>query len=105
MVDATDIANQGKRRSGANHGRWVQSGSEDSSPAAASTVGRGVYVINMRTGARLGFIATDYSVPADVSIVDSDGDGFVDRVYLVHVRAQLYRIDIEDAVGDQAARF
>ena len=74
---------------------------EDSSPAAASTVGRGVYVINMRTGARLGFIATDYSVPADVSIVDSDGDGFVDRVYVVDVRAQLYRIDIEDALGAQ----
>ena len=74
---------------------------EDSSPAGASTVGRGVYVINMRTGARLGFIATDYSVPADVSIVDSDGDGYVDRVYVVDVRAQLYRIDIEDALGMQ----
>ena len=74
---------------------------EDSSPAGASTVGRGVYVINMRTGARLGFIATDYSVPADVSIVDSDGDGYVDRVYVVDVRAQLYRIDIEDALGAQ----
>ena len=74
---------------------------EDSSPAGASTVGRGVYVINMRTGARLGFIATDYSVPADVSIVDSDGDGFVDRAYVVDVRAQVYRIDIEDAAGER----
>ena len=72
---------------------------EDASPAAATTLGRGVYVINMRTGARLGWLATDHSVPADVSIVDSDGDGFVDRVYVVDVRAQLYRIDIEDALG------
>ena len=40
-------------------------------------------------------------MPADVSIVDSDGDGFVDRVYVVDVRAQLYRIDIEDAAGTQ----
>ncbi len=76
---------------------------EDASPAGVSTVGRGVYVINMRTGARLGLIATDYSVPADVSIVDSDGDGYVDRVYVVDVRAQFYRIDIEDAVGCAAA--
>ena len=66
-------------------------------------MGRGVYVINMRTGARLGFMATDYSVPADVSIVDSDGDGFVDRAYVVDVRAQLYRIDIEDAAGEARA--
>ena len=72
---------------------------EDASPAAATTLGRGVYVINMRTGARLGWLATDDSVPADVSIVDSDGDGYVDRVYVVDVRAQLYRIDIEDALG------
>ena len=101
MVDATDIANQGKHRSGTDHGRWVRPGCRRFQSRRASTVGRGVYVINMRTGARLGFIATDYSVPADVSIVDSDGDGFVDRVYVVDVRAQLYRIDIEDALGTQ----
>ncbi|MBC8118776.1 MAG: hypothetical protein H7X75_04265 [Burkholderiaceae bacterium] len=74
--------------------------SEDASPAAATTLGRGVYVINLRTGARLGWLPTDYSVPADVSIVDSDGDGYVDRVYVVDVRAQLYRLDIEDAAGE-----
>jgi type IV pilus assembly protein PilY1 len=44
-------------------------------------------------------LSTDYSVPADVSIVDSDGDGFVDRAYVVDVRAQVYRIDMENADG------
>ena len=78
-------------------GGGYDAAAEDASPAGATTMGRGVYVINMRTGARLGWLATDYSVPADVSIVDSDGDGFVDRVYVVDARAQLYRIDIEDA--------
>jgi type IV pilus assembly protein PilY1 len=80
-------------------GGGYDTAAEDASPAAATTLGRGVYVINMRTGARLGWLATDYSVPADVSIVDSDGDGFVDRVYVVDARAQVYRIDIEDATG------
>ena len=73
--------------------------SEDANPAAATTLGRGVYVINIRTGARLGWIPTEYSVPADVSIIDSDGDGYVDRAYLVDARAQLYRLDIEAADG------
>ncbi|MDQ3447319.1 MAG: PilC/PilY family type IV pilus protein [Pseudomonadota bacterium] len=73
--------------------------SEDASPSAATTIGRGVYIINMRTGERLGWLATDYSVPADVSIIDSDGDGYVDRAYVVDARAQLYRLDIEDANG------
>ncbi len=80
-------------------GGGYDAAAEDASPAGATTMGRGVYVINMRTGARLAWLATDFSVPGDVSIVDSDGDGFVDRVYVVDVRAQVYRIDIEDAAG------
>jgi type IV pilus assembly protein PilY1 len=72
---------------------------EDASPAGTTTLGRGVYVIDMRTGARLGWIATDYSVPSDVSAVDTDGDGFVDRIYVADVRAQIYRIDVEAADG------
>ena len=77
--------------------------SEDASPSAATTTGRGVYVINMRTGERLGWLATEYSVPADVSIIDSDGDGYVDRAYVVDARAQLYRLDIEAADGSARA--
>nr|MBA2412678.1 hypothetical protein [Burkholderiaceae bacterium] len=76
---------------------------EDASPAPATTIGRGVYVLNMRTGARLGWLPTDYSVPGDVSIVDSDGDGYVDRAYVVDARAQVYRIDIEGADGGARA--
>jgi type IV pilus assembly protein PilY1 len=53
----------------------------------------------MRTGERLGWLPTDYSVPADVTLIDSDGDGFVDRSYVADARAQLYRVDIEDAAG------
>ena len=70
---------------------------EDSSPTGMTTMGRGVYVINMRTGERLAWLPTDYSVPADATVIDSDGDGKVDRAYVVDVRAQLYRIDTESA--------
>ena len=73
---------------------------EDVTPAGTSTTGRGVYIMNTRTGERLGWLPTDYSVPADATVIDSDGDGYVDRVYVVDVRAQLYRIDIEDAAGN-----
>jgi type IV pilus assembly protein PilY1 len=73
---------------------------EDSSPTGMTTMGRGVYVINMRSGERLAWLPTDYSVPADATVIDSDGDGKVDRAYVVDVRAQLYRIDAESATGE-----
>ncbi len=73
---------------------------EDASSAGTTTMGRGLYVIDISNGNRIARLATDYSVPADVSVLDSDGDGYVDRVYVADVRAQLYRIDIENASGD-----
>ena len=73
---------------------------EDQSPSVATTMGRGVYVIDISNGDRIAWRLTDYSVPADVSVLDSDGDGYVDRVYVTDVRAQLYRIDIENAAGE-----
>jgi type IV pilus assembly protein PilY1 len=72
---------------------------EDSIPQGTTTRGTGVYVMDMRTGARLAHLPTDFSVPGDISLVDTDGDGYVDRAYLVDVRAQVYRIDIEGAGG------
>jgi type IV pilus assembly protein PilY1 len=72
---------------------------EDAATPGTTTMGKGVYVINMRTGDRLAWLPTDFSVPADVAIVDSDGDGSVDRAYVVDVRAQVYRIDLENPDG------
>ncbi len=73
---------------------------EDVSPAGSTTKGRGVYVMNMRTGERLAWLPTDYSVPADVAVLDSDGDGYVDRAYVLDVRGQVYRLDIEGPTGE-----
>jgi type IV pilus assembly protein PilY1 len=81
-------------------GGGYDNGAEDVSPAGTTTIGRGVYAINMRTGERLAWLPTDYSVPADVAVLDSDGDGYVDRAYVVDVRAQVYRLDIENAAGE-----
>ena len=52
-----------------------------------------VYVINGFTGARIAALATDYSVPSDVTVVDVNGDGEPDRAYVADVRGHLYRID------------
>ena len=70
---------------------------EDSN--SSSGVGNVVYIVNGRTGARLAALPTDYSVPADVTVVDSNRDGIYDRAYVADVRGNLYRISMTDAGG------
>jgi type IV pilus assembly protein PilY1 len=65
--------------------------SEDSNNS--SGIGNVVYVINGFDGARIAALATDYSVPSDVTVVDVNGDGEPDRAYVADVRGHLYRID------------
>jgi type IV pilus assembly protein PilY1 len=74
-----------------------------STPASASRIGNRVYVINGRTGARLREMTTDFSVPSDITVVDTDFNGEPDRAYVADVRGNLYRIDfpiINAATGE-----
>jgi type IV pilus assembly protein PilY1 len=66
----------------------------------SSGVGQNVYVINGRTGALLKTLATDWSVPGDVTVVDTNGDGVYDRGYVSDVRGNVYRIQMTDASGN-----
>jgi type IV pilus assembly protein PilY1 len=65
----------------------------------SSGIGNVVYIINGRTGQRLAALPTDYSVPADVSVVDTNRDGIYDRAYAADVRGNLYRISMTDSAG------
>lgn len=81
---------------------------EDKAPgsARAPTMGTGVYVLDAETGAKLAFLqsphTTKYSVPADVNVLDLNGDGYVDRVYAVDTGGNILRFD-PDSTLDIAA--
>lgn len=67
-------------------------------------IGRGVYVVDALTGALIQFLqppsgVTKYSFAADVSLFDSNGDGFVDRIYAVDTGAQIFRFDHDGTVN------
>ena len=62
-------------------------------------IGNAVYIINGDDGAHIKELATDYSVPSDVTVVDVDGDGEPDRAYVADVRGKLYRIDFPTTGG------
>lgn len=79
-----------------------------------STVGNGIYIVDPETGALLwsaGPTASGadlilpnmtYAIPSTVSLLDGNGDGATDRLYVGDMGGQIWRIDIE-SLGSGAA--
>lgn len=74
------------------------------------TMGRGVFVLDAATGAKIALISPPvdsvsgvanstkkYSFPSDVSVLDTDGDRCYDRLYTGDSGGNLFRIDIDNA--------
>jgi type IV pilus assembly protein PilY1 len=68
--------------------------------------GNAIYIVDANTGERLWWVSSDstadkvltdmnVAMPAPITTFDSNGDGFVDRVYAVDLRGQVFRVDIE----------
>lgn len=73
---------------------------EDPSPALTSnTMGQGIFVVNGRTGVLIKHIvaAGMGSMPADLTVLDRDGDGKSDRIYAPDTKGNVWRVDIGDA--------
>lgn len=87
---------------------------EDVKPGAArgdragyTGIGRGVYVVDAYTGAKIAFIAAPsalnrHSFAADVSLLDVNGDGYADRIYAVDTGANMYRFDLDETMASAA---
>ncbi|MCM2328002.1 MAG: PilC/PilY family type IV pilus protein [Lysobacter sp.] len=81
---------------------------EDQIPPVNNGVGRGIYVLNARTGAELRFLQSSsngggvlHSIPSDVAVADVDGDTFADRAYVGDTGGNVWRLDIDAlSVGD-----
>ena len=82
--------------------------------ATGNASGRGIYVIDADTGGLLMSIgdATSftkraagmkYSMPADVRVIDTNGNGVADRLYAVDLGAQIWRVDIAEGGSASAA--
>ena len=71
---------------------------EDAAIPGNTTMGNKVLIMDAFDGRVLKTFATDRSVPSDVTLVDTDFDGYIDRVYAVDVGGNIYRIDLEKSV-------
>jgi type IV pilus assembly protein PilY1 len=76
---------------------------EDASPPSpSSTMGKAVFVLDAISGALIKTLPTARSVPASVTLMDTDYDGYVDRAYAVDMGGTVYRIDFETGLGGNA---
>jgi type IV pilus assembly protein PilY1 len=92
---------------------------EDNEPPTTDTMGRGIFILDAITG-NLIWSATYgattscsgtstlaactssdmiYSIPSDITLVDRDGDGKIDRLYAVDTGGNVWRVDLEPATG------
>lgn len=69
---------------------------EDLASPGSPTMGDAIVVLDAGSGNVLHtFTGVDRPVPADVTLVDSDYDGKVDRAYAVDLGGSIYRLDFE----------
>lgn len=79
-------------------------------PTGADAMGNGVYIVDPLDGSlvwRAGGTGSGapkivpemkYAIPSDVAMLDSNGDGAVDRLYVGDSRGQIFRIDLSDQI-------
>jgi len=89
---------------------------EDAEPPVADTMGRGIFVLDAVTGARVwsasytagttgcsgsstqaacAVSGMNWAIPADISFVDRDNDGKTDRFYAADLGGNVWRVDLE----------
>lgn len=92
---------------------------DDVMPSGADTMGNAIYIVDPAdgslvwsaggagSGAALELANMKYSIPSDIALMDSNGDGAINRLYVGDTRGQLWRIDLDDQInpsGNNAAQ-
>jgi len=77
---------------------------ENPSYTVQDSVGNGIYMIDAvsgallwragLTGADLNLSRMDHAIPSDIAVLDTNSDGFADRMYVGDLGGQLWRFDI-----------
>lgn len=95
---------------------------EDAEPPLADSMGRGIFALDAFTGALVwraqygASVSADqctgnpctlsgmtYAMPADVTALDRDRDGLVDRLYAADLGGSIWRVDLEPLAGNTPA--
>jgi Tfp pilus tip-associated adhesin PilY1 len=87
---------------------------QDNQPPTANTMGRGIFIVDAITGAMVweavpscsGITAACkavsgmvYSIPSDLTLLDRNSDGKIDRLYATDTGGNVWRVDLEPSAG------
>jgi type IV pilus assembly protein PilY1 len=92
---------------------------EDNEPPTADITGRGIFVLDALNGSLVWSASPNssassnhaqvsgmnYSIPADITFMDRDRDGYVDRLYAADVGGNVWRVDLELSGGNTPANW
>lgn len=83
---------------------------EDAEPPTADTMGRGIFILDAvsgnlvwsacGTGCTLVVPGMAYSIPSDITLVDRNNDGKIDRLYVGDMGGNMWRVDLEPTGGN-----
>ena len=71
---------------------------------SADTTGNDIFIVNAETGSLIwsasgdtaDYTAMQYSIPSDPAVLDADGDGLTDQIYVGDMGGQVWRFDIDN---------
>lgn len=102
-------------------GAGYDANAEDTEPPTADTMGRGIFILDAVTGnlvwkatygasllcptatAACTLPAMKYSIPSDITLVDRNSDGKIDRLYVGDMGGNVWRVDLEPTAGNTPA--
>jgi type IV pilus assembly protein PilY1 len=91
---------------------------EDSEPPATDGMGRGIFIVDAVDGTMLWQATPNstcasgvtcvkvpgmtYAIPSDITLVDRNFDGYIDRLYAADVGGNIWRVDLEPVASQTA---
>ncbi len=99
-------------------GAGYDAAAQGAEPPTADAMGRGIFILDAITGDLVwsfqpSCIAATcqavsemkYSIPADITLMDRDRDGKIDRLYATDVGGNVWRVDLEPKAGHLPAQW
>jgi len=108
--DGDPATNDSESRMVLIFGGGYDTNQDDDATPYTDTVGNAIYIVDPFTGARIWWASNDtgasllldkmeFSIPSEVTAIDTNGDKSVDRLYVGDTGGQLWRIDLGDQIG------